>query len=215
MNKKNDTQVSWEDVEKIYEEALKDFTELEELGARCILGIPVSLPKKIFIDRYEYTVENRVGSPEAVLQNMIYHAKDVLVECAKITAKDWVLKSIIKRSGRNCFASWNWSPLEGECTIYKYNPLTKKKIDQKDIPCPRDEEAHVLANFTAVNEMGRLSWINECLLEARNIISKCSYVKGVGVIVEKVWDLEEEAEKWYGSLKEKWEKLYEKYSFKK
>ena len=213
MKRKGDTRVSWEEVEEVYEEALKDFSELEELGAECLFGTPASTAKQMFEDRFGFTVKERLGDPSAVLENMVAHAKSVLTTCAKVTSSKWALKSIIRKSGRNCFVSWNWSPIKGVCTLYKYDPLAppfsqKRLLDKKEVPCPKGEENYTLANVTAMNALGMFSWINECLLEARNIISKGRYENGQ-LIVERVWDVEEEARKWYEPLEKKWSELEE------
>ena len=40
--------VTWEEVERIYNEALRDFENLEERDGICLLGIPASTAKEVF-----------------------------------------------------------------------------------------------------------------------------------------------------------------------
>jgi len=207
--------VTWKDVDDIYNEAMNDFEELERAKAECPFWTSPTLAKKIFNDKFEYSVKNRLGTPLYLAREMTKHASEVILACAELTSKKAVTKDVMKETKKNCFVSWNWSPIRGECTIYKYGPLKSvmegSVIEKENVSCPHDENAYREANEKAVAEAGRRGWLDECLLEVHNLISDVSYENGA-LEIRSTWDLNEEAKKWYNPWEKKWKELKAKYS---
>ncbi|MGC9086649.1 MAG: hypothetical protein ACP5IT_10700 [Thermoproteota archaeon] len=207
--------VTWSDVDYIYNEAINDFEELEKAKAECPFYVSPSLAKTIFKNNFEVSVKNRLGSPYAVAKEMAKHASDVILACAEMTSKKAIVGEIMKESGKNCFVAWDWSPTKGVCTLYKYDPLKAPMegslLEKDTTSCPHNPNAYGEANIKSVSALADKGWLDECLLDMRPLVSDVSRYDST-FIPKKMWNVEEEAKKWYSAWEQKWKDLRAKFS---
>jgi hypothetical protein len=181
--------LSWEDVERHYQQALRSFEELERSKATCLLGTPVSLAKRAFQDRFQYSVENRAGDPKRILREMVRHASDVLIDCAERSAYRIALEVQMKRWGKPCTVRWNWSPAQGKCYIYQqYAPEARPVVDE--IKCPREDEFQASERATRfiLERKPHCLWIQPTRLGTRLIDPKRYREDPMGVSLDKLVD---------------------------
>jgi len=211
--------VTWEEVERIYDEALRDFEKLEERDGICLLGIPASTAKEVFRNKYEFSVRERLGDPDAVARDMARHAKDVLVDCNMRTALRDIVMNIQRQTGKRYIADWNWNPREGKCYIFKYEYRPEsvnyqKIVEEAEIFCPKDERAYIEANMRSLMEIGRRGWLNDSLVMGHDrsgggVLANMSFING-SIVPHRVWEVTAEAERYTWDIRKKWEDIEER-----
>jgi hypothetical protein len=210
--------VTWDDVEKVYNEAMNDFEELERAKATGPFGMPISTVKQTFEERFGYALKHRLGRPEILAKEIAEHAHDALLMYAGATAEKEVIKEIMKETGKNCFVDGTWDSSKGVCTLYKFDPLKLpsekgKIIEKEEVSCPYNESEGMEAEHIMITEMGNRGWFDECLFQVLpNVVSDVEYLGENNVEFRSTWNLESEAKKWYEEWEKKWKELEAKYS---
>jgi hypothetical protein len=211
--------VTWEEVERIYDEALRDFEKLEERDGICLFGIPASTAKETFRNKYEFSVRERLGNPDAVARDMARHAKDVLVDCNMRTALRDIVRNIQRQTGKRYIADWSWSPREGKCYLLKYEHVPevtqhRRVVEKVEISCPKKEEDYMKANIISLMEMGRRGWLDDSLVVGREksgggVLANMSFING-SIVPHEVWEVTAEAERYTWDVRKKWEEIEER-----
>ena len=138
MSENKETGVGWEEAKKRVETVLKVFKELDELGVRGPLGIPLDYPISR-LEEYLEHIEKRFGNPELWIKEAESYARDALM-LAQGYAEEMLLKDYLKKWGLTCIGEPVYSPREEKLKI-SLSIATDgwKPVKEESVPCSQEE----------------------------------------------------------------------------
>jgi len=127
-------EVTWEELEKWYNDVINTIKELQELSVEEKIGIP---PLSIVLENAEREIgqfiRERVGEPTSLSRRLKFLSNTVYL-IAKSYAKNLFIKSKLKEWNKSCVVNMIYDPIESEMEII-IKDVNLKEIDRDKVLC--------------------------------------------------------------------------------